>query len=86
MARVSKDTTPETDIAVANDAPAAAAPTPKFKAPRLGEQIAVVAAPGRLLANLEFGGHYSEVVVGPATVTLRILRLLEDGDLIRHPL
>ncbi|MCG5260382.1 hypothetical protein EM868_00245 [Cupriavidus gilardii] len=86
MARVSKDTTPATDIEVGNNEPAAPAPAPTFKAPRLGEQIAVVAGPGRVLANLEYGGRYSETEVSRATVTLRILRLLADGDLIRRPL
>ncbi|HGL6314245.1 TPA: hypothetical protein ACKFZV_004510 [Burkholderia multivorans] len=53
--------------------------------PRLGEQIAVVAGAGRIVINREFGGLYSETDPSQATVNLRILRLLDDGDLIRCP-
>ncbi|MCY1563130.1 hypothetical protein D9M68_1006170 [compost metagenome] len=91
MARASKDKTAATETAdgiTADTAAAGALPVPVqvLPAPRMGEQIAVVAAEGRVLPNLEFGGRYSETEVSPATVNLRILRLLQDGDLIRQPL
>lgn len=54
--------------------------------PRLGEQIAVVAGAGRVVINREFGGLYGETDRSQATVNLRILRLLDDGDLIRCPI
>lgn len=53
---------------------------------RMGVQIGVVAGAGRVVINREFGGRYSETVVSPATVNLRIRRLLDDGDLVQRPL
>ncbi|WP_141717164.1 hypothetical protein [Burkholderia cenocepacia] len=63
----------------------AAEPAP-LAPPRLGEQIAVVAGAGRVVINREFGGLYSVADTSLATVNLRILRLLDDGDLIRQPI
>ncbi|WP_322041683.1 hypothetical protein [Burkholderia cepacia] len=57
----------------------------KLPPPRMGEQIAVVAGAGRVVINREFGGLYSETEASSATVNLRILRLLDDADLIRQP-
>ncbi|WP_176042679.1 hypothetical protein [Burkholderia stabilis] len=86
MARAKTTTTVDTDIdgAVDNIEQVVAEPAP-FPSPRLGEQIAVVAGAGRVVINREFGGLYSESEAGPATVNVRVLRLLEDGDLIRQP-
>lgn len=44
-----------------------------------------MAGAGRVVINREFGGLYSETEAGPATVNVRILRLLDDCDLIRQP-
>jgi len=52
--------------------------------PRLGDVIDVVAGTGRLVANTEYGGVYSETEPSAATVTARVLRLLQDGDLVRQ--
>lgn len=86
MARAKTATTADTEFdgAVDNIEQGVAEPAP-FPPPRLGEQITVVAGAGRVVINREFGGLYSETETGPATVNIRILRLLEDGDLIRQP-
>ncbi|VWB94984.1 hypothetical protein BLA13014_04432 [Burkholderia aenigmatica] len=69
-----------TDYDVAGLEPSSA----NLPAPRMGQLITVVAGPGRHVVNREFGGVYSETDATPATVNLRILRLLDDEDLIRQ--
>ncbi|AIV74610.1 hypothetical protein [Burkholderia pseudomallei] len=76
------DATPDLETG-AIETPVEESPPPP---PRLGEQIGVIAGVGRVVVNREFGGLYSETDVSPATVNLRILRLLDDDDLIRCPL
>ncbi|AJY63794.1 hypothetical protein [Burkholderia glumae] len=85
MARAKTTTIDDTDIdgAIDDIEQVVTEPAP-FPSPRLGEQIAVVAGAGRVVINREFGGLYSETAAGPATVDVRVLRLLEDGDLIRQ--
>ena len=51
--------------------------------PRLGTQIQVKAASGRIVLNNELGGHFSNDVSTSVTVTVRILKLLADADLVR---
>ncbi|QUN40724.1 hypothetical protein KEH56_10160 [Burkholderia cenocepacia] len=87
MSRTKPETATDTEMdgAVENIEQIVTAPVP-LAPPRLGEQIAVVAGAGRVVINREFGGRYSETDSIPATVNLRILRLLEDGDLIRRPI
>ena len=54
-----------------------------LKRPRLGEKISVKVVPDRLVVNNEMGDWFSEKTPSHVTVDLRVLRLLEDGDLIR---
>jgi hypothetical protein len=75
--RVAKPGTDTSEDLMDNTAPA-------LKPPSLGEVISVKAAPERLVANKEYGGFYSETDTVPAAVTLRVLRLLQDGDLVRQ--
>lgn len=72
-------------VATEYDVTELAIPPVKLPAPRMGQLIRVVAASDRCVINREFGGLYSETEVSSATVNLRILRLLEDKDLIRQP-
>jgi hypothetical protein len=84
MARNSKEVPETIETEEAAPVAAAAAAQPILRAPRMGEQIHVVAGAGRVVRNLEFGGDYSETEGCPVTVNLRVLRLLADGDLIRQ--
>ena len=83
MARAKTETTDDIDGAVDTIEQIASEPAP-LPPPRLGEQIDVVAGAGRVVINREFGGLYSETEAGPATVNVRILRMLDDCDLIRQ--
>ncbi len=55
----------------------------KYKAPRLGETITVKAGKDRRVPNNEAGDYFSEKDAVSVTVDVRILRLLDDLDLIR---
>ena len=57
-------------------------PTTPAKPLRLGQQIKVKAAPGRVLHNPELGEMFSSEKTQAVTVTQRVLRLVDDGDLI----
>jgi len=57
--------------------------TTAVKAPRLGETIMVKAGAGRRVPNNEAGNYFTEKDVVPVTVDVRVLRLLDDLDLIR---
>lgn len=57
--------------------------TPKFKRPRIGEIIGVKANTDRKVPNNEHGDYFSEKDTASITTTVRILRLLDDDDLIR---
>ena len=77
--------TAPTQIATEYDVTESPVPEVRLPAPRMGQVIRVVAGADRFVINREFGGRYSETEASPATVNLRILRLLQDGDLIRQP-
>lgn len=49
--------------------------------PVMGETVQVIAAPGVQLRNNETGGFFEPGVPTPQTVTVTLLRRLEDGDL-----
>lgn len=49
--------------------------------PVMGETVQVMAAPGVLLRNNETGGFFEPGVPTPQTVTVTLLRRLQDGDL-----
>lgn len=68
------------DTAGASSSAPATADTPA-RPPRLGDTIQVKAAPDRVVGGGARGRFTHEAE--PITVTLRILRLLQDGDLIR---
>ncbi|MGK8195240.1 hypothetical protein [Burkholderia cepacia] len=72
------------DVATDYDVAVPTTSSMSMPAPRMGQLITVVAGPGRHVVNREFGGVYSETDATPATVNLRILRLLDDEDLIRQ--
>ena len=57
-------------------------PTPPAKPLRLGQQIKVKAAAGRVLHNPELGEMFSNDKAQTVTVNQRVLRLVDDGDLI----
>lgn len=57
--------------------------TPKVKPPRIGEIISVKAGADRKVPNNEHGDYFSEKEAASITTNVRVLRLLEDGDLIR---
>ncbi|MCW5300870.1 hypothetical protein DXT88_22110 [Herbaspirillum lusitanum] len=57
--------------------------TPKFKRPRIGETIGVKAGVDRKVPNNEHGDYFSEKETASITTNVRVLRLLDDGDLIR---
>lgn len=57
-------------------------PTTPVKSLRLGQQIKVKAAPGRVLHNPELGEMFSTEKAQVVTVNQRIVRLVDDGDLI----
>lgn len=50
--------------------------------PRMGETVMVTAQPGALLRNNETGGFIAAGALTPQTVTVTLLRRLQDGDLV----
>lgn len=56
-------------------------PTPRAY-PRMGETVMVQIAPGSLLRNNETGGFFEPFAPTPQTVTVTLLRRLQDGDLV----
>ena len=61
---------------------AAAAPMASSAALRLGNTVMVVLAPGAMLRNTETGGWFEADTPMPQTVTVTLLRRLQDGDLM----
>lgn len=53
------------------------------RTPRIGEVITVKAAQGRKVMNNDASSFFSEKESSPVTVSVRIIRLLNDGDLIQ---
>lgn len=49
--------------------------------PVMGETVQVMAARDVLLRNMETGGYFQPGVPTPQTVTVTLLRRLQDGDL-----
>lgn len=54
----------------------------RIAALRLGDSISVKAPDGVQLANNESGGRFEPGVATPQTVTVTLLRRLQDGDLL----
>jgi len=50
--------------------------------PRMGETVMVMAQPDTLLRNNETGGYIAAGTPTPQTVTVTLLRRLQDGDLV----
>lgn len=50
--------------------------------PRMGETVMVTAQPDSLLRNNETGGYIASGSLTPQTVTVTLLRRLQDGDLV----
>ena len=66
-----------------NPAPIKEADQPSQRAyPRMGETVMVHIAPGSLLRNNETGGFFAPFAPTPQTVTVTLLRRLNDGDLV----
>lgn len=63
-------------------ATAATAPMASSAALRLGNTVMVVLAPGAMLRNTETGGWFEADTPMPQTVTVTLLRRLQDGDLV----
>lgn len=71
------------DYPQAAEAGAAAAPAPAPKAqamPALGTSCTVRVAAGVVLMNNETGARFEPEVDTPVTVTITLLRRLQDGD------
>lgn len=72
-------TVPPPAAAPANDAVATTAHPATL---RLGGSVMVKVAPGSMLRNNESGGFFTPDVPTPQTVTVTLLRRLQDGDLV----
>lgn len=69
------------DYPQAAEAGAAAAPAPKAQAmPALGTSCTVRVAAGVVLMNNETGARFEPEVDTPVTVTVTLLRRIQDGD------
>lgn len=77
-----------TAAVAASDPPAAAdivngwEPAAPHVMPRMGETVMVMAQPDSLLRNNETGGYIAAGSLTPQTVTVTLLRRLQDGDLV----
>ena len=74
-------TTLQTTATTAAPSKAAEQPTPRAY-PRMGETVLVQIAPGALLRNNETGGFFAPGAPTPQTVTVTLLRRLQDADLM----
>lgn len=59
-----------------------ASPTTTARSLTLNTSVMVQPAPGVLLRNTESGGFFAPDVPTPQTVTVTLLRRLQDGDLV----
>lgn len=74
IVRTPTDAAPAADAATTSNAPA--------QPLRMGDTVLVLAAPGVVLINNESGGYIPTGVPTPQTVTVTLLRRLQDGDLV----
>lgn len=86
--KTSTDTAPDTAPEIAPDAdlaPAAGQATAAARPPgppRMGQTVMVRVKPGAKLRNTETGGFFLPGQDTPQTVTVTMLRRLQDGDLL----
>lgn len=72
-----------TVTAVGSTAEVGQAQTPRpARSVTLGEHVMVKLAPGATLINGESGGFFAADTPTPQTVTVTLLRRLQDGDLL----